>query len=102
MRRKFKPCAYWNRPGRQVEIYLEPQMYVAHWVTPWFTAYIDPKTKKLIGMDFPTQAEARRVAKLMQQAIRTLGKPAPKMTKKEREDFDLFLRKLTAPRKEKR
>lgn len=90
-KRKFRPCAYWNKAGKMVEVFFTPDMYVAHWVTPWVTVLIDPETKKVAGFQFPDKKEARRILSLLGKALKTLNEPTPKMTKKEEEEFQAFL-----------
>ena len=46
----WKPNAFYNKHGKQIEIYLSDDSYYAKWINPQITLYLSFETNEIVGV----------------------------------------------------
>ena len=49
-RTPFKPNAFYNEPGDQIEVHLTEDQYYAHWLCPGIELHLSMDTHEIVGM----------------------------------------------------
>jgi len=45
----FKPCAFYNKHGDQIECFIKNDEYYAKWLNPSVTVYLSMETDEVVG-----------------------------------------------------